>query len=75
MRCPAKICNTCKYWSDLVSEARNGKEIKALCLAEDGPFYNQMTGKFHTCDKQEEGDPIDARNDWTPQSWEIGRIA
>ena len=35
-----KICETCRYWSELVVRFRGSKQsIEAVCLNPEGPFY------------------------------------
>ena len=74
MSLPANICNTCRNWSELDSQVKNG-HVSALCLCKESPNAGKYTTKFHTCSKQVEGDPLDANKDWTPEPWEIGRNA
>jgi hypothetical protein len=45
-----KICETCRYWSELVVRFRGPKQsIEAFCLNREGPFYRLFCRGAQRC--------------------------
>jgi hypothetical protein len=45
-----KICETCRYWSELVIRSLGPKHsLKALCLNHEGPFYGRFCRGAERC--------------------------
>ena len=49
---PEKICDKCRYWSDLVAQySHELNAVIALCLAQGSDAEGEMTSGKTTCDK------------------------
>jgi hypothetical protein len=45
-----KICETCRYWSELVVRScRRKPSLEALCLNREGPFYSLFCRGAQRC--------------------------
>lgn len=51
---PAKLCETCRYWSDLVARKRKN-EIIALCLKTGAPFHARFCRARDYCPQWADG--------------------
>jgi hypothetical protein len=46
-----KVCDTCRFWSEMCAQALDGGPIEALCLCDDGPKHGEFTRGITTCDR------------------------
>jgi hypothetical protein len=46
-----KVCDTCRYWSEMCAQALGGGPIEALCLCDGGLRQGQFTRGTDLCDR------------------------
>jgi len=46
-----KVCNNCRFWSEMCAQALDGGPIEAMCLCVNGPRHGQFTRATGTCER------------------------
>lgn len=54
----ANRCQSCRYWSEMIAEFSGG-ELRAYCLAQNGPNYHEFTSETSSCAQHEPGLAVD----------------
>lgn len=55
----AHSCAHCKFWSDKLATANTDEGLRAMCLNNESPEYQEYTAEDDNCWFQEIGTPID----------------
>jgi len=50
-----KNCAGCRFWSEMIAQSRNGGDVEALCLAEEGPLAGKYVTARRTCSAWKSG--------------------